>query len=343
MQSSRRTTASRVAAACVVATGPMSFSAHPDGPIGLRAAPVSSVAPMAPVVTTAASALTIAGRWTLNDTSGQQSDLPDRNLVAGSNANQNGDFPGYRRSTTTVKENQGPLYPDSGHSYYFPGWHDLTTGPCPGAASSTCDFVVADASLAHIPDPLGAFSPGVVPRTGGHSPHWTVDLDVQSDPITVETSDPFWDKASGPFGSASPNIIQQGKAHAAGQWKVSQHPRKGDAQHYSISCDFQDRHNVARTARMARSSVLNTGSRYHIQCALLPGGIPRLVVSQLGIPTRVVDVTATAYAPMQYEVIPPDDVYFGKKFSRNGGTGSLDHANDAFAGFIDNIVISTTR
>lgn len=283
-----------------------------------------------------------AGTWKLNDRSALASDLPSRNRVVDSLGIQNGDFPGFR-STTTVQQDQPPVYVAAGHSAYFPGWQDLTSTPCPTDPAKTCDVVVADASLARIPDRSNRLSPGTVPASGGSTSYWSVQIEVRADPLTVETTRATtWDDPSNPFGRASPNIIQQGKASAGGQWKVSQHPKRGSAQLYTVSCDFEDSSNAARTVKPRSTVFLSATVSYRVECALLRGGIPRLTVWRKGSSSPVVDERGS-YPAVAYTVAPADDVYIGKKYSRSGGTASLVHANDAFAGYLDNIVIATSR
>lgn len=328
----RWSTAVLIAAAGPTGLTPAAGSVYDSAPLGLSG-PVDTSVPRA-------AALTVAGRWNLNDTSTLASNLPSRDVVVNRTSGRNGDFPGFG-STTTVRQNQSPVYVSTGRSSYFPGWHDLTSGPCPTDASRTCDVVVPDASLAHIADPSHKLSPGAVPASGG-SPFWSVRVDVRADPLTVETSRPAtWDNPTNPFGEASPNIIQQGKASAQGQWKISQHPKAGSSQQYTISCDFEDATNALRTAKPQPSTFLSTGLDYRVQCALFSGGLPRLTIWQKGVTNPIVDETG-AYPRAAYTVSPTDDVYVGKKFSRSGGTACLVHANDAFAGYLDNIVIRTT-
>ena len=315
------------------------------GPLCLGGAllPAAAATPSRPGVAAAATTTTLStvGRWNLDDRSSLASTTPNRNRIAPVTGPA-GDFPGFP-SDVTVREGAPPVTTATGHSFYFPGWHARRTAACPGSTTVTCSYVDPLASLASIPDPTNALSPGTAPTTGPAGPYWSVQLDLRADPLDVEVSDPAWDQPQGVgFGPASPNIAQQGKAAAQGQWKISQHPVQGSSTTFTISCDFIDgATGEARSVAMPAGTTLSTGVDYHVMCALLRGGIPRLTVSQGS--TQVVRLVGS-YPQSAYTVLPDDDVYLGKKCGRADPTASSNtHANDAFAGYLDNVRISSSR
>ncbi len=318
--------------------------------VGAAGAPARAVEPGAG---SRAAAMREIGRWTLDETGRTFSNTAVTPAVA------DGSFPARSAHVPlTVRRGRPPVLGTTGTSFYFPGWKDKVRSACPGqpAGGEQCDTVSVRSSLATIAG--SGKTPGTVGSTGTDEPWWSVSLDLRADRLALEATVAdrrVWNNLDGAFGRASPNLLQQGLAAAKGQWKVSQEPvstfrdPRGYPGKFYLGCTFQGyvdgNTNVLVTRSAKTSTALKVNTGYRAVCELLDGARPRITVYG----SAAAGAQPVAVSPLDdrlgvghtYRVAPDDVIAIGKKYGARGKDSVMNHANDAFAGSIDTIVISS--